>query len=568
MRLSFPVRRLYRRFVTDERGVASIVGVMLMILGLGLAIVVIDSGHLYLAKRRLQSAVDAAALAGAGDPSNATALVAKILTKNGYDTTATVESGQYTADPSLPVTGRFAVAATGNAVRVTKTITSPEFFAGVFGMDSSADIQATATAARIPAVSFAAGTGLASLDGGTLNQVLGALLGTNLSLTLVNYNALASANIDALTFLNQLATHVNANVGTYGDLANTTVTMGQLLASAQAALNIHPGGDDTAALTALNLLSLQVPPGVSATLSQVVNIALWQKRQIGTIIQQDPGQITLNALDLVTAMARIYGASHMVTLNSAVTLPIVGSGVSTKLTVGSPMASVGLSPVGTSIATSQVRLALTVTAANVSIPGIATVNISVPVYLQIASGQATASAIPCVNGGTMATISTQSQAVTAQIGTVTDAALANFGSAPVVSPATIANVTVATIPVTINGSASLALAAGPENDLNFTQADIDAGTVKTAAGSDAGHIFSGLAQNLTLTTNFSGGLLAGTVNSLLNVTVLPLVTTTVGTLLTALDPAGDLLLRTLGLRLGEIDVVARGVSCGVPTLVH
>ena len=33
-------------------------------------------------------------------------------------------------------------------------------------------------------------------------------------------------------------------------------------------------------------------------------------------------------------------------------------------------------------------------------------NISVPVYLQIASGQATASAIPCVNGGTMATIST------------------------------------------------------------------------------------------------------------------------------------------------------------------
>jgi uncharacterized membrane protein len=89
-----------------------------------------------------------------------------------------------------------------------------------------------------------------------------------------------------------------------------------------------------------------------------------------------------------------------------------------------------------------------------------------------------------------------------------------------------------------------------------------------AAGSDAGHVFSSLAGNLTLSTSFSGGLLTGSINSLLNATVLPLVRTEVTSLLTALDPAGDTLLRGLGLRLGEIDVVTRGVSCGVPTLVH
>src|ERR1700742_4431970 len=117
------VRALCRRFVRDEGGVASIIGVMMMILGLGLTILVVDAGHLYLAKRRLQSAVDAAALAAAGDPANATALAAKLLALNGFDTTATVETGQYTADDSLAVNDRFASGASPlNAVRVTKTI--------------------------------------------------------------------------------------------------------------------------------------------------------------------------------------------------------------------------------------------------------------------------------------------------------------------------------------------------------------------------------------------------------------------------------------------------------------
>src|ERR1700761_7018173 len=215
------VRALCRRFVRDEGGVASIIGVMMMILGLGLTILVVDAGHLYLAKRRLQSAVDAAALAAAGDPANASALAAKILTRNGYDTTATVETGQYTADPSIALANRFVAGAMVlNAVRVTKTIPSPEFFAGVLGMDQTATVAATATAARIPGVAYAAGTGLASLNNGALNQMLGALLGTNLSLSLVNYNGLASTNVDALTFLDQLATKVGVTAGTYGDLAN------------------------------------------------------------------------------------------------------------------------------------------------------------------------------------------------------------------------------------------------------------------------------------------------------------------------------------------------------------
>src|SRR6185312_15531860 len=66
---------LSRRFFRDRRGVASIFGVMVILTGFGFSVMVLDIGHLYLEKRRLQSAVDAAALAAAGDPTNASAIV-------------------------------------------------------------------------------------------------------------------------------------------------------------------------------------------------------------------------------------------------------------------------------------------------------------------------------------------------------------------------------------------------------------------------------------------------------------------------------------------------------------
>lgn len=51
-----------------------------------------------------------------------------------------------------------------------------------------------------------------------LNAVLGRLLGANLSLSVMDYNALASANIDLFQFSNALATRVGLKAVTYGDL--------------------------------------------------------------------------------------------------------------------------------------------------------------------------------------------------------------------------------------------------------------------------------------------------------------------------------------------------------------
>jgi uncharacterized membrane protein len=556
---SLKLNDLFRRFLSDRRGVASILGAMAMLVGLGLSVMVIDTGHLYLEKRRLQSAVDAAALAAAGDPSNASAIVAHVLTDRGYAQAATVTTGAYSADTSLSVQNRFDAnpASQQNAVRVNESMNTPSMLARVIGGAPQSTIVATATAAQIPVVSFSAGTGLATLSGGQINTVLGGLLGTTLSLSLVNYQALANVNVDALTFLNQLAAQAGVSAGTYGDLANANITMSQLATAITAALNIHPDGNDSAAIDALNLLSLQTPAAVSARGSQIVNTALWQTRQIGTIVVQTPGQVAFNLYDLVAAMARVYGAGHLVSVGSALNVPGVAS-LTAQMAVGSPMASVAAATIGTSITTAQVRVAINTAVPGLTILGIPLASINLPLYLQVASGTATVAAIPCQTSGTMATISAAAQAATVQIGGASGAALTNFGANPVLTPATIS----VTIPllgtITIAISGTFAVAAGPTGNMNFTQADIANNTIHEVAGSDAGTVFSGLGAPGQLTLS-----------------VLPLglildlgpLTAIIQTLLSNLNGPTDLLLRTLGLRLGVMDVAVHGVRCGTPTLV-
>ncbi|MES2256420.1 MAG: pilus assembly protein TadG-related protein [Pseudomonadota bacterium] len=560
----------FKRFLADQNGVVSIVAVMVTLLGLGLGVLTLDVGHLYLEKRRLQGAVDAAALAAAGDPANATTIAARVLTNNGYSQTAIVATGAYTADPTVPVASRINTdpSAQKNAVRITETISTPGYLASTLGGSMLSVITATATATQTPVISFAAGTGLASISNGQLNAVLGGLLGTTLSLSLVNYQALASTNVDALTFLDQLAAQAGVTAGTYGDLANTSITMGQMAAAIRTALTIHPSGNNNAAIDALNLIGLQAPPAASSATGNVLNTAVWQKRQIGSIVQQTPGQVTFNSFDLISAFARAYGSGHLVNIGSALSVPVTNSSVITRLSLGSPMASAALARVGTSIATAQTRLALTATVTNVNL-GIASAAISLPLYLTLASGTATVAAIPCQSGGTMATLSAAAQAATVQFGVVSDSDLKNFSSNPVIQPATVVTISVLGIPVAITASGSLVVAAGAPANQNFTQADITAGTVKSTSGSAAGAIFSGLVPNMTLNTTLlsSGGLLTNTINNTLNATVLPLLRPVLVSLLSALDAPTDTLLRSLGLRLGVIDTVVHGVRCGTPTLV-
>ena len=87
--------------------------------------------------------------------------------------------------------------------------------------ESQWDVKASAIASTTQLATFAIGSRLASLNGGLLNSLLGGMLGTTLSLSVMDYNALLSAKIDAFDFLSALALRVNLTGVTCDSLLNT-----------------------------------------------------------------------------------------------------------------------------------------------------------------------------------------------------------------------------------------------------------------------------------------------------------------------------------------------------------
>lgn len=556
---------LARFFVKDESGVISVMAAFSLVVVIAIAAVVIDTGALMLTRRGLQNATDAAALSAAQHlPNGATAAVVEALRENGYseDDIDLVETGIYTADEATPASGRFAVASDPsdpliNAVRVTTKKQAATYFARALGLSSFNTVHTKATAATIATASFSAGTRVAQLDNGIANKLLGGLLGGNLSLSLIDYQALADTRITALSFLDALATRANVNAGTYADLLNTQVTVGQILnAGTDVLQNSSSGatGSISGAISALNTLFAQLPSGTTLKLGDMLSVPSIATRTIGSIGKGGDGS-QFELYTLIAAAARTAGAGRQIDINTGLTLPITNTALRASVVVGAPMAQVVNGPVGASIHTAQVRIALTVQVANLNLLGIPLATVKLPIYIEAAQGTAIIDAIPCTDDKKVA-LRADTGAVTARYGDASTG-LANFAASPVASNTSI--VQILGIDVYANGVETVAAGNGTQD---FSQTDIDNGVYKSVSASDAGTLFSNLSNALTLSISGVPALIKATVNSVLAL-LKPILSGVVSILATPISN----LLTTLGLQLGVMDMGVSGAKCGVPVLV-
>lgn len=194
----------------------------------GLAVLVsIDIGNLFNTQRALQRSADLAAMAAAQRldlPAAAQqAVVQNGLTVDGTNVTLAVVPGVWDASAGTPptyFTAQAAVDGNTNAAQVTITQNVPYFF-----MVGRRQLTATAIAKNTPVASFSLGSGLASVNGGLLNQLLGSLLGNAnpLSLSLVSYQGLANTNIRVADLMTAVG------VGTVQQLLSTQLTLTQFL---------------------------------------------------------------------------------------------------------------------------------------------------------------------------------------------------------------------------------------------------------------------------------------------------------------------------------------------------
>ena len=539
-------------FLQNQSGAISLVAALSIAMLVAIAAVVIDAGSLYYARRNLQATGDAAALAAVQNPAQASAIAASVFSDNGYSNPSlVVTTGTYTANEAQTVQNRFKASASGvNAVRVHATWQQPTYFSTFFGLGRDMTLVTQSTAARVPTASFGVGTAVARLNNGLLNSVLGKLWGSTVSLSLIDYQALATTNIQALPFLNQLASDINVS-GSYQQLANGSVTVGQMINAMIQTVNSSGEGNITGAALALQSLELQLTAATPMTLSSLIDISPLNGRTIGDVVPATDPSLQLNLMSLLSASARTVAAGRLINLGASLTIPVTNSSVTTRLAVGQQMTQLSMASVGSTISTAQIRLALVATLANITLLGIPIASVQVPIFLQAGSGQATLTAMPCTAAGDRAQISATSGLTTLQFGTVTDAALQNF-AAPV-TPTAAPLVTLLGIAVTIGGGVSVA-SSGPAS-LDFTQTDIDAGTVRSVPNGGATP-FSLLSTSFTLSPNVPliSGLLA-----VLN----PLI----ASLIAPLDAPVDETLAAFGLALGVTDVRVFDVSCRTPTLV-
>ncbi|UHS61499.1 hypothetical protein HRR99_08225 [Agrobacterium vaccinii] len=567
------------RMLRDRSGNVAIMAGITAPLMMGVLALGVDYGSLTVQKRQLQNTADLAAISAASASNVERAVfqyfqlnnknigvktASGILTETGTtpfdpktafsnrDGYAEVIKGRYVPDASVGVGKRFVENATPpNAVKVNIYEKGHIYFASTFTTAPTISAVGTAAAQRLAAVSV--GSRVASLNNGLLNNLLGGLLGTTISLNLVDYQALVAADVNALKIIDALALDLNLTAGTYRDVLKTEITYGKFVSALLKATGTRP--TVTAALKSLEKALNKST--VKLRLEQVLALEPVLDKQIGNAENLN---LQAGIFDLITAAATAANGGKQLSLDAGVTVPGLAS---TKITlaigeppVGTP--SLALGSTGSIVRTSQTRLSI-----DTKVDGLKALlglSVNVPLYVEVANAEAKLTDIKCSANGTAAVdVDVVPGIAEISLGNVDTTAFNNFGRDPRVTKAAIVDALV----LKINGMAHVDAANMTKTKLTFQQSDITQATVKSVSTKDATtSLVKSLLKNLDVDIN----VLFLTIGSPTLVQAALAETLSVATV-----PIDALLYNTLmllGIKIGEADVRVTDARCAHPALVQ
>jgi uncharacterized membrane protein len=557
-----PLLARTRRFVHDERGAIAVMGAIIAVCGIGALAIGVDAITLYFERRKAQGAVDLAAIAAARDISRAEAAAAATIGDNRIPAVQSIviTRGHYAADAATPAALRFVANATPqNAVRVELANEAPLYFGRGIAKRATYEVRTAATAVSTAEAAFTIGSRLLSLNGGVLNAVLGAALGGNISLSVMDYNNLANFNVDLFRFADALAIKAGGNIGTYDQLAASKVSVGNVI---DALVSIAQAAPGTAA-TQLSLNTLKNQSNAGAVKIPAGKLISFGPQGYLALGQGGALSARASALSILNAAAGTANGANQAEVLANLTLPGLTS-VQLGVTVGerpqsSPWIAVG--EAGASVYTAQTRIRLIVTAGGSGLLNAAAVTL--PIYIDVASAKATLSNVTC--GANPATDTNVSLAVTPA---VINAWIAQPSSAwrtlslpPDMQPAAL--VAVPLLGLSVTGRAQAQMTNMNAQSVSFSWSDIASGTPKTVKTADfTQSLVSGLVDQLLLNVNL------GPLSLLTPALVTGAVKATLQPLTPALDALVNDVLASLGVNLGEADVWVNGVRCDGAALVN
>jgi uncharacterized membrane protein len=585
------IGRLARLMLSDRKANFTVMAALSAPVALALAAVAIDEASIYTERREAQAMVDLAAITAASNITNVNTAVVTTLTDNGMPgvvvqasgqtiepaagkTVVTVTPGRYVAS-GANVGQRFQASVTPyNAVRVTLKKIPARYFAS--SLIPTPVIGTQAIASMTPQATFSVGSRLASLNGGILNALLGGLLGSNISLSVMDYNALLSADVSVLSFVDGLATQLNLTGVSYSDVLASKATVGQI---ATAMANV-PGLGNTAKV-ALQTIASKSTGTVQIPLSHLVDLGSVGKLGLG---QRPAGLgVDASALGMLTAAAGLANGSKQVDVALGATIPGVLS-TTLAIAIGEPPQSspwLAVGEAGTVVRTAQTRIKLLVTV-GVGNPnlggGISLLSVKLPLNVEVAYAEAKLTDISCPTGPDSLKVTIAAKPGIAAVNlAASDAdnsptAFADFSNPQSFSDANIADVSLnlllLKIPlILVKGSAGADITNVSPTNLVFNKTEIAAKTIKTTPTRDITQtLTTSLVDKLSLSVN-ALGILGLDITALLG-TVKPAVTTLLKTVTAPVDTLLYNLLDTLGVHLGEADVRVTGATCGRAVLVQ
>lgn len=543
-------------FVRDKRASVAVNAALFIGVTVGVAAIGVDAGAVFADRRKAQNVADLAAIAAVSDLPNAEKAAGATIARNKLaDTSFTVSYGSYSPDLAVAPSKRFAPVASSdaNAARVTLNSSTLLYFGkALIGRDRF-QIRTTATATRTGFATFAIGSRLLKVDGGLLNQIIGGLLGANLSLTAMDYQALINTQIDLFNFMDAMASRLQLTGATYSSVLNANARVSDVL-GAMVDTEKQQYGAQNAAVRALSEIansfgqsSAKVPVRSIIDLGPYSGLTTGQKPKVG---------VSASTLDLLSATAQIANGQHQVELSLNLGIPGIAA-ATLKVAIGErPQGTswITVGSKGASVYTAQTRVLLTVQLAGT--PPASVVNL--PIYIDIAPSHAKLTSLTCGFPDVAAsnvTLGVTPGIVDAWIGDVSNAQFTNFTSPPNPGAATLVNLG----PLKVTGRAHVSVANMTATPVSFSYPDITKQTKKTVGTQDfTTSLLTRLIDDLQLGV---GGLTIGAP------AVGALVSGTLSSATSPIDKALSSILSTLGVGLGQADVWVLNIRCDGAVLV-
>lgn len=571
------------RFLRETSGHFAILTAIMTPLAIMLAAVAVDTGALYVEKRHAQALADLAAITAAANITKPQEAARIALTDNGVGNVAfgsiqpdgtarfypdgaedqiVVVSGRYERTPTHAVADRFVPASSGprNAVKVIYRTTGTRYFGGA--LIDPPQIIVSAVAETSTAAAFSIGSRLAALEGGALNSLLSGLLGSNITLSLMDYDALLAADIRLLSFLDALALELDLTGGTYKQVLDTEVTLGQVARALSTTSGLGSAAQAAARSLATQAGGWNAP---RLRLSRLIDLG----ESGGQVLQAGIDRIGLDVgvLDLLTASAIAAGKGKQIALDVKKSLPLGLLNATVALAIGEPPQHAPwfrLGSGGELVRTAQTRLAVTVEIATPELLKILGARIRIPLYLELAFAEARLKEVTCPAGKPQVKIEARRGVADLYLAEIDLSKLGGFANPRVGDWARLVQIPL----VSINGKAHAEIAEMGYETLTFTATDIASGKIRqVSTHAIVGSLTASLFRGLGLEAKVELGLLGIPLVTLPPGT-LGILANTLGAAAPAIDQLLDKVLSTLGLALGQADIRVHGATCGRAVLVQ